>query len=52
MSFLIDAEYRVPKSQTEFLNDLYRKLCKYLNQKTGLVLPGDFNLSDMDWEVL
>lgn len=52
MSFVVVAAYRVPNVQTTFIDDLNAMLCGYVNQKTRLILAEDFNLPDINWEIL
>lgn len=48
--FILVAVYGPPGSDFAFLHNLYHRLEEYRNQK--IILVGDFNLPDVDWDRL
>lgn len=47
---LIGGIYRRPNAPTEYLAELHDFLCHKVNERTKLILVGDFNLAGIDWE--
>lgn len=46
---LVGGIYRRPKAPVEYKIELHEFLCENVNEKTRLILAGDFNLPGMKW---
>ncbi|KAM7303220.1 uncharacterized protein ISCGN_013200 [Ixodes scapularis] len=51
-SILVGGIYRQPKAPLQYLIDLHEYLCAEVNDRTKLILTGDFNLPGINWTTL
>lgn len=47
--FVVGAVYRPPNTAPRFLEELYDYMALHFNDKTKIILTGDFNHADIDW---
>lgn len=50
--YLLGAVYRPPATAPEFLDKLNDFLCNHLDRNTRLIMTGDFNLPNINWDSL